>query len=255
MGASVLTLILAVSPTVGIFVSSELGKPDAAAAASYLQAIEAELTDAKLEVVRLTSTCKGDRPCELKLGADAKVVAIVPVTIAWAKKRATIDVEAVRLKDTVSIGQLTFSVSGKLGKPQTGEVATFAGTVSAGLPRIDDTPRLEPRVEAPPKKTLTPSTGPVVTVTSPPPAPTRSRVPGIVVGGVAIGTGVASGVLLGLASSGHSTINSLGDPPSLTRAKAQSLADEANGQYTASLALGLTAAVTATVAIILLAAD
>lgn len=255
MNALVLSAVLAASPTVGVFVSSELGKPEATPAATYLQAIEAELTAAKLEVVRLTSTCKGDRACELKLGAEAKVAAIVPVTIAWAKKRSTIDVEAVRLKDAVSIGQLTFSVSGKLGKPQDGQIATFATSVSSGLPRVDDAPRVEPRVEA--TKPLTPTTTPTGTtvLTTPPPTTTRSRVPALVVGGVAIGSGVASGVLLGLAAGAQGQVNGLTDPAPITRPQAQALVDQANGQYTASLALGITAAAAATVAIILLAAE
>jgi len=255
MNALVLSAVLAASPTVGVFVSSELGKPEATPAATYLQAIEAELTTAKLEVVRLTSTCKGDRACELKLGADAKVAAIVPVTISWAKKRTTIDVEAVRLKDGVSIGQLTFSVSGKLGKPQDGQIATFATNVSAGLPRVDDTPRVEPRVEV--SQPLTPTTPPKETpgLTAPAPATKSSKVPAVIVGGVAIGSGVASGVLLGLAAGARGQVNGLTDPAPVPPPQAQALVDQANGQYTASLALGITAAAAATVAIILLAAE
>lgn len=255
MLALALATTLAASPSVGLMISVELGKPDPGSSAlTWLDALEAELTAAKLPVVRLTSTCQGDRACELKLGAEAKVGAVVPVTLSWAKKKVSIDVEAVRLSDGASVAQVTFTATGRLSKPQQEQLMGFANRISAALPSVSDVPKVEPKVEAPPP----PKEDPVKVALAPAPAPAASgsKVPALVVGGVALAAGVASGVMLGVASAGRADFDAKTmDPSPLTRAEAVQMKDTVNGQYSASLGLGIGAAAAAVVAAVLFAVN
>ncbi|MFT3711572.1 MAG: hypothetical protein QM817_28380 [Archangium sp.] len=74
--------------------------------------------------------------------------------------------------------------------------------------------------------------------------------PAYVMGGGAVASGVVSGIFLGLAASKDASLRNTSNPSPYTRAQAETLAAEANGEYTVSLATGLAAGALATAAIL-----
>jgi len=94
---------------------------------------------------------------------------------------------------------------------------------------------------------------PVVVAPLAPTAP-RSRVPAYVLGGGAVASGVVSGVFLALATGTNAQLTTAQDN-TLTRPQAQALVDQANAQYTVSLATGLAAGALAVAAVVWLVTE
>ncbi|MBL8914031.1 MAG: hypothetical protein JNM17_25225 [Archangium sp.] len=235
---SLVTLAVLAAPTTGLVLSTEVGKPGTVVASQHLDSLEQELITAKFAVRRLEAAdCKGDRDCLLANARKASVPALIAVSIAWGKKQTTLDLEGLRVSDGATVAQLTFTLAARLGDAERVKVKSFLEQLSEAVS------------DAPTKGvTLTPP--PVIDV--PPLAvATRSRVPEIATGAGAIATGVAAAVLLGVAGGTNGQLNATPDPSPLTHAQAQELANQANGQYTASLALGLSAAALAAVTVVL----
>lgn len=240
MTVAVLTsLVLLAGPTTGLVLSTEVGKPGAIVASMHLDALEQELIAAKFAVRRLDAPdCKGEHECLLAKARAAGVPALVSVSIAWGKKQTTIDLEGLRVSDGATVAQLTFALAARLGDPERAKVKPFLDQLAGAV------------TDAPVKDaTLTPP--PVIDAPPPLVVATRSRVPEIATGAGAVATGVAAAVLLGVAGGTNAKLNATPDPSPLTRAQAQDLATQANGQYTASLALGLSAAALAAVTVVL----
>ncbi|MFO0595331.1 MAG: hypothetical protein U0228_08505 [Myxococcaceae bacterium] len=242
---------LAATPTTGLVLSNEVGKPGTVPASAHLDVITEELLASRLAVKRLELKCQGERACLVQGAKAAGLPAVVSVSIAWSKKQTTFDLDAIRVSDGASVAQLTFAATGRLGDGERARLRSFAAQLADALPR-EDAPRVDPVVKND-TPTLTPDagvaeTGPlVVTPVEKPP-----KTAALVVGGGALLAGAAAGVLLGVASG---TNASLVEHPPMYRRDAEALANTANAEYTASLALGVTAGALAVVAVILLVKD
>ncbi len=242
------TSLLAAAPATGLTVSAQVGK-SSTPAATYLDALEQEFIAARLPVRRFELTCDGKRECLVDAARAADLPAIVAVTLAAGKKQTTIDLEALRVRDGSTVGQLTFVVTGRMGEPERAQVRAFATQLYEALaapePKPDTPLANEPAL-------LTPSNpvDPLALTTPPPPPSTRSRVPAYLMGGGAVAGAVTSGVFLGLASASRETLESTPNPSPLTRAEADGLAAAANRDYSVSLAAGIVAGALATGAII-----
>lgn len=242
------TSLLAAAPATGLTLSAQVGKSSTPAAA-YLDALEQEFVGARLPVRRLNLSCDEKRECLVEAARTAELPAVVAVTLAAGKKQTTIDLEAVRVSDAATVGQLTFVVTGRMEDAERAQVRAFARqlyeTLAAPEPK-PDTPLVKEPVVLTPVNPVDP-----LALTPPPPPPTsRSRVPAYVMGGGAVAGAVTSGIFLGLASSTRAQLESTPDPSPLTRVKADELAATANRDYSVSLAAGIAAGALATGAII-----
>ena len=147
------------------------------------------------------------------------------------------------MSDGATVAQLTFALAARLGDVERAKVKPFLAQVADAVtatPKKDDVTLLVP----PPPVDV----APVVVAT-------RSRVPELATGAGALGAGVAAAVLLGVAGGTRAQLESTPNPSPLTHAQAEQLARDANGQYSASLALGLTAAALAAVTVVLFLRD
>lgn len=248
MIALVTALVLA-APTTGLMVSEQIGKPTQPLA-TFLDPIDAELVAAKLEVRRLTAKCDGKRECLVEAGRAAQLKTVVALTIAWGK-RQTIDVEVIRIRDAVTLNQLTFTTAGKLTDSDRAKVRVVGAQLFEALSaeeKTTDVPRREPELVT----NATPSTDAGLVLTTPPPS-SRSKVPGWVLVGGGAATGVVAGVLTGVATSQRADVER--DPNPLTRVQAQELANQANGGYTAALVCSVAAGALITAGIVWLVAE
>lgn len=241
MTVAVLTsLVLLAAPTTGLVLSTEVGKPGTVVASQHLDALEQELIAAKFAVRRLEApTCKGEHACLLELARKESVPVLISVSIAWGKKQTTIDLEALRVSDGATVAQLTFALPARISDAERAKVKPFLAQVAES---VNDAPTKDLSAD------LTP---PPVVDASPAIVATRSRIPEFATGGGAVLTGVAAAVMLGVASGTNAQLNGTPDPSPLTRMQAQQLAADANGQYTASLVFGLSAAALAAVTVVL----
>lgn len=252
MLTALLTLtVLSAAPASGLTVSVQIGKPNTPVEV-FLDAIEQECVAAKLPVKRLTLSCAGERECLVKGAQASGVPGLVAVSLAYAKKEATVDLEALRTSDGVTVSQLTFSVTGRLTDADREAVRKFAARVVEALtPAVADAPVRDPKKDPvlvpEPKKDE-----PQVSLTTP--VTPRSRVPVYVLGGGAVATGVVSGALLAVASAHHGDLQNAPDFK-YTKSEATALVQQTNGEYTAALATGIAAGALATAAIIWLLAD
>jgi hypothetical protein len=236
--------VVAATPTVGLVLSTEVGRSGAITATTHLDALEQEAIGAKFAVRRLEATCKGSRDCLLTAAREASVPVVLSVSIAWSKKQATIDLEGVRVSDGATVAQLTFGVQQRMGETERARVQPFFAQLAAAA-TVSDAPK---RVEA----KLTPEvkdTPPLVASTG------RTRVPELVAGGGAVAAGVLAGVLVGVASADRAKLENTPELSPLTRAEAETLRAQANGGYTGALISGLTAAALAALAIVLALRD
>lgn len=246
---ALVTAMVLTAPATGLVVSEQIGKPTHPLAA-FFEPIEAELLAAKLGVIRLSAKCDGKRTCVVEAGRAAGVPTVVAVTIAWGK-RQTIDLEVIRVRDAVTLNQLTFTTTGKLTDSDRARVRVVAvqlfETLTAEDNKVSDVPRREPELVT--SVPSTPDAGLVVAA----PAPSRSKVPGWMLVGGGAAAGVTAGVLAGVASSQRALVET--DPSPLTRAEAQNLANQANGEYTAALVCTLAASALVTAGIVWLVAE
>jgi hypothetical protein len=242
----ILAALLCATPATGLALSAELGKVGTPAS-TYLDAIEQELVASGIPVKRLSLKCAGDRECLLK-GAK-ELPALVAVTVAYGKKQTTIDLEALRVADATTVSQLTFSVTSRLAEADRAAVRKFGSQLAAALPAepVADAPRVEPKSE------LTPA-APAEKVEVIAPAPVipqkRSSAPGWILGGGTVAAAAVSGIFLGLATDARGRLESTPDPSPLTRTQADSLAAEANRDYSIALATGAAAGALLTATIV-----
>lgn len=242
-------LLLSATPGVGLTLSAELGRAETPQRLGVLDAIEGELVAAGLPVRRLSARCDGQRECLVRLGRDNALAGVVGVTLAWAKKKVTVDLEGLRVKDSAAVAQRTFTAPGRLGPPELAEVRAFAAQVATALQDapvvVPDTPVAET-----PGPSLVPDEKPVEPVQVAVTAAPRSNVPAYVMGGGAVAGGIVAGVFLGLATSNRNTLMKTPDPSPLTRDQANQLAADANRDYSVSLAAGIAAGALATGAVV-----
>ncbi|MGV3620001.1 MAG: hypothetical protein ACO1OB_04240 [Archangium sp.] len=238
--------LLSAAPATGLTLSAQVGKSSTPATV-YLDAIEQEFLASRLPVRRLPLQCEGKRECLVDAAKKAGLPAIVSLTIASGRKQTTLDLEAVRVRDAVVIGQLTFVSTGRLGEEEKKQVRAFAKTIFDSLSEPEpvaktDVPLVEPRL-------LPGNVDAGVNVVTLTPEP-RSRVPAYVMGGGAIAGAITSGVFLGLATGARGELENQPNPANISRAQAQALANTANTDYSVALAAGIAAGALATGAII-----
>lgn len=244
---------LAAAPATGLTLSAQIGKATTPVS-TLLDGIEQELLAGKLPVRRLGLACDGERDCLLKGAKAAGLPGIVSVSVAYAKKQATLDLEALRASDGVVVGQLTFSViAGRFTEANREALRRLAAQMAEALtsPKSDT-----PVVEVKPKLVADAVVAPPPELVAPAPAPAaarRSKVPAWVLGGAAVASGVTSAVFLGVASDANGRLNA--DPNPMTRAEAELTAAAANRDYTLALATGLAAGALATGAILWLVTE
>lgn len=247
-------MLLCAAPASGLTLSSQLGK-SALSVSTVLDAVEQELVAGKLPIRRLGLSCDGDRECLARAAREAGLPALVSVSIAWSKKHSTLDLEAVRAVDGVSLAQLTFTFSGRFSEANREAMRGFAARVVEALaPPTSDQPRVEvtPPTSGAPLPALPLEPKPEF-VSAPLPPVKHSRVPAWVLGGGALAAGVVSGVFLATASVKNEQLQV--NPNPLTREAAGGLANQANAEYTVSLAAGLAAGALATGAVLWLVTE
>lgn len=238
--------LLSAAPTTGLTLSAQVGKSSTPSTV-YLDAIEQEFLASRLPVRRLPLKCEGKRECLVDAARAAGLPAIVSLTIASGRKQTTLDLEAVRVRDAVVIGQLTFVSTGRMGEAEKTQVRAFAKQLFDALNEPEPVATDVPLAKEP---TLVPETvdaGVNLLATAPTP---RSRVPAYIMGGSAIAGAITSGVFIGLATGARSELEQQPEAANITRAQANQLAATANTDYSVALAAGIAAGALATGAII-----
>ncbi|MFT3711573.1 MAG: hypothetical protein QM817_28385 [Archangium sp.] len=130
---SALAALILAAPSSGLAVSVQIGKPPAPLS-TWFDPIEEELVAAKVGVKRLTLACDGKRECLLEGGRRASVGSIVAVTLSHTKKQTTLDLEAMRVSDGVTVAQVTFTVNGvKYEDAARAQVKRFAQQLAEAL--------------------------------------------------------------------------------------------------------------------------
>lgn len=239
--------LLSAAPTTGLTLSAQVGKSSTPATV-YLDAIEQEFLASRLPVRRLTLQCEGKRECLVDAARTAGLPAIVSLTIASGRKQTTLDLEAVRVRDAVVIGQLTFVSTGRMGEAEKTQVRAFARQLFDALVEPEPVPTTDvPLAKAPVLVPENVDAGVNLLATAPTP---RSRVPAYVMGGGALAGAITSGVFLGLATGARSELENQPEAANITRAQANQLAATANTDYTVALAAGIAAGALATGALI-----
>lgn len=251
MLTALLTSLLTATPATGLTLSVQVGR-DATPPTAYLDALEQDFLAVGQPVRRLDTSCEGERACLIAAAHAERLPSVVAVTLAAGKKQTTIDLEAVRVRDGATIGQLTFVVVGRLGDAEHTAVKDFATRL---IDTLGEAPLDRPVVVAPipltPEKPVDP-----LALTTPAPAPApRTKVPAILLGGGALASAATSGVFLGLATDARAQLEGLPAQPDITRRDATDLAASANRDYSVALATGIAAGALATGALIWLLAD
>jgi hypothetical protein len=249
-----LTLSLALAaPSGGVVLAEQIGK-SSTPVSSWLDPLQADL-GTRLTLKRLGAECAGKRECVLDAGRTAGLVYVVAVTLAHGK-RQTLDLEAIRVRDGVTLAQLTFTLAGKFTDAEHTRVREFAVRVAdlvAPEEKATDVPVREPDRVAAVEPREVPDAGVQLTTSLPPPR--KSAVPAVALLGGGAAAGVASGVLLGLALDKRATLDNTPNPSPLTRPEANELAARANGEFTGALVTGLAAGALVTAAVIWLVTD
>ena len=202
-----------------------------------------ELAEAGMPTRGFDARCEGDPVCLTDFARRDGLAGLVVVTLGASGREVIVDLEAVRADDHTSVAQLTFLAEKTLSPAARDKLRKFAEAAAPALhPKPIDAPiapKLEPHIQPAP-----------VLVAARPPAP--SKIPVLLLGAGALGAAGASiGLgLTGLNDSARATASSDGMNSQLTLVEATRLTQQANTQFTASLATGIAAGVLATAAVV-----